>query len=94
MAALAGDPGRHVGVVAGDGHYTAAKGITWSATIAADYYKKGCDKHSAMSCANTAELYRYGIAIPRDPAAAAKLYKQVCDDGSGVGFRTIASIVA
>ena len=66
-------------------HYTAAKGITWSATIAADYYKKGCDKHSAMSCANTAELYRYGIAIPRDPAAAAKLYKQVCDDGSGFG---------
>lgn len=63
-------------------HYTAAKGVTWSATIAAEFYKKGCDKGSAMSCANSAELYRYGIAGPRDPAAAAKLYKQVCENQS------------
>ena len=75
-------------------HYTAAKGITWSAVIAADYYKQGCDKHSDMSCANTAELYRYGIAIKRDPAAAAKLYKQVCDNGSGFGCAGYAHYLA
>lgn len=63
----------------GFAHYL-GRGTTWDVAKAAEYYQKSCDLGSVGGCANSAEVYEYGIGVPRDLSVARARFDQQCVD--------------
>lgn len=80
--------------VAGYIYYVAMKGVGWDINKAADYWTKGCALGSAIACANTGELYRYGIIAAADPKKSFEFYTKSCDAGNPYGCAGVAHFLA
>lgn len=75
-------------------YYTAQLGIRWDIAQGATFFTKACELGSGLGCANQAELVRFGINGPADPAKAFTLYTKSCEAGQHAGCAGAALYLA
>ena len=45
-------------------------------------FQKACDEGKGGSCADVADMYARGEAVPKDPARAVRYYQLACNGGN------------
>jgi hypothetical protein len=74
--------------------YYTAQGTRWDVSAAATFFTKGCALGSNVGCANSADLYRWGVGVPVDHTKAFGFYEKACTPADPAGCAGVGHYVA
>jgi hypothetical protein len=68
--------------------YNKGQGVKMSHSLAAEYYKRGCENGNALGCTNLGIMYWKGD-LPRNDKHVVVLFERSCRDGDSGGCRDL-----